>query len=159
MEAEKLVETLREHGLVISTAESCTGGLLAKSITDIPGSSDVFELGMVTYSNRIKTEFLGVPEKVLETVGAVSKETAEAMAAGIVKASGADIGVGITGIAGPGGGSEEKPVGTVWVSIFYKAKSEKMTECLHLSGNREAVREQTVKTVISRLISCINENY
>ena len=159
MAAEELVEILRRHGLILSTAESCTGGLVAKKITDIPGSSDVFELGMVTYANRIKTEFLGVSEEILSTVGAVSRQTAEAMAEGIVKASGADIGVGITGIAGPGGGSAEKPVGTVWVSILYKSLGVKRTECLHLDGDRESVREQTADIVIEHIVEDIKKNY
>lgn len=112
-----VVDALRAAGKTLTTAESCTGGLLAKRITDVAGSSDVFEMGCVTYANRVKEKLLGVPHETLEAHGAVSEETARAMAEGIVRASGADIGVGITGIAGPGGGTAEKPVGLVYIAL------------------------------------------
>lgn len=112
-----VVDALRAAGKTLATAESCTGGLLAKRITDVAGSSDVFEMGCVTYANRVKEKLLGVPHETLEAHGAVSEETARAMAEGIVRASGADIGVGITGIAGPGGGTAEKPVGLVYIAL------------------------------------------
>lgn len=112
-----VVDALRAVGKTLATAESCTGGLLAKRITDVAGSSDVFEMGCVTYANRVKEKLLGVPHETLEAHGAVSEETARAMAEGIVRASGADIGVGITGIAGPGGGTAEKPVGLVYIAL------------------------------------------
>lgn len=112
-----VVDALRAAGKTLATAESCTGGLLAKRITDVAGSSDVFEMGCVTYANRVKEKLLGVPHETLEVHGAVSEETARAMAEGIVRASGADIGVGITGIAGPGGGTAEKPVGLVYIAL------------------------------------------
>ena len=112
-----VVKLLNEQKKTIATAESCTGGLLAKRITDISGSSAVFETGCVTYANKTKEMLLGVPHETLEAHGAVSYETAKAMAEGIVKLSGADIGVGITGIAGPGGGTKEKPVGLVYIAI------------------------------------------
>ncbi|MCI9553276.1 MAG: nicotinamide-nucleotide amidohydrolase family protein, partial [Acutalibacter sp.] len=99
------------------TAESCTGGLLAKRITDISGSSAVFHMGCVTYANEVKEQLLGVPHKTLEEHGAVSQETARAMAEGIVRASGSSLGVGITGIAGPEGGTPEKPVGLVYIAL------------------------------------------
>ena len=112
-----VVDALRAAGKTLATAESCTGGLLAKRITDVAGSSDVFEMGCVTYANRVKEKLLGVPHETLEAHGAVSEETARAMAEGIVRASGADIGVGITGIAGPGGGTAETPVGLVYIAL------------------------------------------
>lgn len=112
-----VVDTLRAAGKTLATAESCTGGLLAKRITDVAGSSDVFGMGCVTYANGVKEKLLGVPHETLEAYGAVSEETARAMAEGIVRASGADIGVGITGIAGPGGGTAEKPVGLVYIAL------------------------------------------
>ena len=112
-----VVDALRAVGKTLATAESCTGGLLAKRITDVAGSSDVFEMGCVTYANRVKEKLLGVPHETIEAHGAVSEETARAMAEGIVRASGADIGVGITGIAGPGGGTAEKPVGLVYIAL------------------------------------------
>lgn len=101
----------------LAVAESCTGGLLAKRLTDIPGSSQVFEMGCVTYSNQVKEQILGVPHETLTQYGAVSEETAKAMAVGIQRLSGADLGVGITGIAGPDGGTAEKPVGLVYIAL------------------------------------------
>lgn len=114
---ELVVQELRRKGKKLATAESCTGGLLGKRITDVAGSSDVFEMGCITYANSVKEQLLGVPHETLEAHGAVSEETARAMAEGIVRVSGADIGVGITGIAGPGGGTEEKPVGLVYIAL------------------------------------------
>ena len=149
---EELIKVLKEQKLKIATAESCTGGLLAKKITDVSGSSEVFDMGLVSYANKIKHEYLGVPEEVLDTKGAVSYETAEAMARGIVKASGADIGVGITGIAGPGGGTPEKPVGTVFYGLYFRNEDKLIVEKLQLQGNRDEVREQTTEEVIKRVI-------
>ena len=114
---ELVVSALKKAGKKLATAESCTGGMLAKRITDIPGSSAVFETGCVTYANCVKERLLGVPHETLATYGAVSEQTARAMAEGIVRESGADIGVGITGIAGPDGGTEEKPVGLVYIAL------------------------------------------
>ncbi|WP_306568845.1 competence/damage-inducible protein A [Faecalispora jeddahensis] len=114
------VNLLSERKMTIATAESCSGGLLAKRITDIPGSSQVFEMGAVTYANRIKTLLLDVPEELLEKHGAVSEEVAAAMAEGVRKKSGSDIGIGITGIAGPDGGTEEKPIGLIYVGLSDK---------------------------------------
>ena len=114
---ELVVKLLREQGKTLATAESCTGGLLAKRITDIPGSSAVFDMGCVTYANEAKEALLFVPHEVLEAYGAVSEETARAMAEGIVKRSGSDLGIGITGIAGPDGGTAEKPVGLIYIAL------------------------------------------
>jgi nicotinamide-nucleotide amidase len=114
---ETVVKQLANAGMTVSTAESCTGGLLAKRITDVPGSSGVFHMGAVTYSNDIKTLLLGVPGDTLKNYGAVSRQTARAMAAGVRERSGSDLGVGITGIAGPDGGTPEKPVGLVYISL------------------------------------------
>ncbi|WP_411676041.1 competence/damage-inducible protein A [Caproicibacter sp.] len=114
---ETVVKELAARGKTVATAESCTGGLLAKRITDIPGVSNVFHMGCVTYANEIKTMLLGVPEETLRQYGAVSPQTAEAMARGIKERSGADYGIGITGVAGPGGGTEEKPVGLVYLAL------------------------------------------
>jgi nicotinamide-nucleotide amidase len=112
-----VVSVLKNKGLKVGFAESCTGGLLAKRLTDIPGSSDVFDCGLVSYANQIKHRILGVSDSTLDQYGAVSHQTAVEMAQGVRKLSGADIGVGITGIAGPGGGTEEKPVGLVYVAV------------------------------------------
>lgn len=152
MQSQKLVDILIEKNLKIATAESCTGGLLAKNITDVSGSSSVFDMGIVSYANRIKNEFLGVSNEVLSTVGAVSPETAEAMARGIVKTADADVGVGITGIAGPTGGTKDKPVGLVYYSIFIKREEKLILEKLLLTGDRNSIRNQTVETVINKLV-------
>jgi len=135
-----VVPMLKERGLMIATAESCTGGLLSQKITAIPGSSEVFECGIVSYANRIKHEFLGVPNEMLERYGAVSEQVATAMSEGVLRVSGADIGVGITGIAGPGGGSEAKPVGTVYISVAVKG-GETRTEHFLFGYGRKDVRD------------------
>ena len=114
---EAVVRLLAERKLTVATAESCTGGLVAKRITDIPGSSAVFHMGAVTYANEIKTKLLGVPEDILARYGAVSPQVARLMARGVREASGADLGVGITGVAGPDGGTPEKPVGLVYLAL------------------------------------------
>ena len=114
---QQVSQMLRERGMTIATAESCTGGLIAKSLTDLAGASDVFGFGTVTYANEAKTKLLGVPAETIEQKGAVSPEVAKAMAEGVRRLSGADIGLGITGIAGPDGGTEEKPVGLVYVGV------------------------------------------
>jgi len=118
---EKVIELFRKEGMKFSTAESCTGGGVAKRITDIAGSSDVFDRGFVTYSNEAKMEMINVSPATLDQFGAVSSQTAEEMAVGAVKSSNADAAVSITGIAGPDGGSDEKPVGTVWFGIADKS--------------------------------------
>lgn len=131
-----LVQTLIEKKLIAATAESCTGGLVSAAITDISGSSAVFVGGVCTYTNALKTKLLGVSEDTLTTVGAVSPETAQQMAQGVRALTGADIGVGITGIAGPGGGSEEKPVGLVYIAVNSDAHSE-VKKLLLSRGHKE----------------------
>jgi nicotinamide-nucleotide amidase len=123
----------------LAVAESCTGGLLAQRITSISGSSRSFLGGAVVYSNELKTDFCGVPEKLIEAHGAVSPDVAEAMARGIRQRAGASMGVGITGIAGPGGGTEEKPVGLVYIAVSYGNKTESL-EC-HFRGDRDRIRQ------------------
>lgn len=112
-----VVKLLKQRGMTLATAESCTGGLISNRITNVPGSSEVFTHGFVTYANEAKTAMLGVPAKLIESHGAVSEEVARAMAEGALRASGVGIAVAVTGIAGPGGGSEEKPVGTAWIAL------------------------------------------
>jgi nicotinamide-nucleotide amidase len=114
---ERVVNLLGEQNMTLATAESCTGGLLAKRITDISGSSEVFHMGAVTYANEIKTLLLGVPEDILNKYGAVSEQTARLMAEGIQRVSKSNLGIGITGIAGPGGGTKEKPIGLVYIAL------------------------------------------
>ena len=114
---EELVNLLKEKQMTIATAESCTGGMLSQMITDVSGASSVFELGVCSYSNRIKEKVLGVPEDIINTYTEVSLQTAEEMAAGVMRLSGADITVTTTGVAGPTGGTEDNPVGTVYVAL------------------------------------------
>ncbi len=138
------------------TAESCTGGWLAKCLTDVAGSSHWFERGYVTYSNRAKQECLGVAPEVLETFGAVSQPTAEQMAAGALHAGGAHIAVAITGIAGPDGGSPQKPVGLVWLALAQRASLEaapgSYAEERRFSGDREAVRRAAVRRALELVL-------
>jgi len=138
-----LADALRSAGLKIATAESCTGGLIAAACTTIAGSSDWFERGFVTYSNEAKTEMLGVAPELIAAHGAVSEPVARAMAEGAVARSRAQLAVAVTGVAGPGGGSPSKPVGTVWFA-WARAGQATRTELLNLSGDRRAIREQTV---------------
>jgi nicotinamide-nucleotide amidase len=149
--AERLGCLLLERGEWLAAAESCTGGMLAQSVTAIAGSSAWFDRGFVTYSNAAKVDMLGVPENTLERHGAVSEAVARAMAQGVLAHSLADWSVAITGIAGPGGGSPEKPVGTVCFAWAGKdAGCEAQT--LHFSGDRAAVREQSVCCALQGLI-------
>lgn len=148
--AEKLGLILKDKGLSIVVAESCTGGLLAASITAVSGSSSYFDRGYVTYSNRAKEEDLGVKSETLERFGAVSEEVAYEMALGALKKSKADVGVAITGIAGPTGGSKDKPVGTVCFSLVYLDLFKK-TVTMHFEGDRGSVRVQAVVFVLLQL--------
>ena len=129
----------------VATAESCTGGWLAKCLTDIPGSSQWFERGYVTYSNPAKEQSLGVAPGVIETFGAVSRPTVEQMAAGALHASGADLAVAITGIAGPDGGSPDKPVGLVWFALAQRGAPPVVLQ-QQFAGDREAIRRAAVAT-------------
>ncbi|MCX4186242.1 CinA family protein [Methylophaga sp. OBS4] len=147
----KLAELLIEKKLKLVTAESCTGGWVAKCCTDIPGSSAWFERGFVTYSNEAKQTDLGVAEATLIKTGAVSLATVEEMAFGALSRSNADISVAITGIAGPDGGSESKPVGTVWIGWAGKNKSVHSI-CYHFKGNRESIRRQAVLAALEGVI-------
>jgi nicotinamide-nucleotide amidase len=137
--ATDVVAALLRARRTVCTAESCTGGWIAKAVTDIPGSSSVFELGFVTYSNAAKTSQLGVPEALLEAHGAVSKPVVIAMATGARGESGADISVAVSGIAGPDGGSVDKPVGTVWFAWSDSAGSD--AEKQQFAGDRNTVRK------------------
>jgi nicotinamide-nucleotide amidase len=146
-----LGDALRRAGLTIASAESCTGGLIAAACTSIAGSSDWFERGFVTYSNEAKTESLGVPAALIAAHGAVSDEVARAMAEGALAHSHTQIAVAVTGIAGPGGGSPGKPVGTVWMALARSGAATR-SELLQLSGDRRAIREQTVRAALARLL-------
>lgn len=147
---KKIVETLKARGEVFCTAESCTGGQISKTVTDLAGVSAVFFGGVVSYANEIKEKLLGVRHKTLEKYGAVSEQTAAEMATGAVRALGANFSVAVTGIAGPDGGSEEKPVGLVYIACADKNGNVKVTKNL-FSGDRKAVRDQTTKTALQML--------
>ncbi len=154
MALNPLVETLATHlqaqGLRLATAESCTGGLIAAACTDLSGSSVWFERGFVSYSNEAKTELLGVAGDLIQTHGAVSQEVAKAMAAGALAHSHAQVAVAVTGVAGPGGGSAAKPVGTVWLA--WATPTGLSAELAHFTGDRAAVREATVQRALQGLL-------
>jgi nicotinamide-nucleotide amidase len=142
-EAAALLDLLRGRGLMLVTAESCTGGLIAGALTHVPGSSNVVDRGFVTYSNAAKTEMLDVPAALIAEVGAVSEPVAAAMAEGAIRHSRSDVAVAVTGIAGPGGGSVEKPVGLVWFGCARRGLAA-VTMHIVFAGDRAAVRAQTV---------------
>ena len=144
-EVRRLAGALARRGWRLVTAESCTGGLIAAACTAVAGSSDWFERGLVTYSNAAKTELLGVPAALIERHGAVSAEVAREMAEGALRHAPADLALAVTGIAGPGGGSPGKPVGTVWLAwALHGDPSGAQAVLLSLQGDRAAVRLQTV---------------
>lgn len=146
----QLATALKARGQFMATAESCTGGLIAGACTDLSGSSDWFERGFVTYSNAAKCEMLGVPAALIEAHGAVSEPVARAMAAGAVVNAHAHWSVAVTGIAGPTGGSAEKPVGTVWLG--WATPTGVFTERQHFAGDRSAVRQATVAYALAGLL-------
>lgn len=137
--ATKLVPLYRAKGLTLATAESCTGGMVAAAITSVPGSSAVLDRGFVTYSNAAKTELLGVPAALINAVGAVSEEVARHMAQGAKQRAGTSLAVSVTGIAGPDGGSPEKPVGTVWFGLA-TADGQVFAHHRLFPGDRQAIR-------------------
>jgi nicotinamide-nucleotide amidase len=144
--AAALVADLTSSSKAVSTAESCTGGWIAKAITDIPGSSVVFGYGIVCYSNGAKESMLGVQHQTLVEHGSVSEPVVEEMAEGALNLSGSDMAVAVSGIAGPDGGTKEKPVGTVWFAwaVRDSGKIRTETSCQHFTGDRELIRELTV---------------
>jgi len=153
---ERIATVLRERGEWLATAESCTGGLIAKQLTDLAGSSAWFERGLVTYSNTAKMEMLAVPDEVLKTHGAVSEECALAMTRGLLRAAPVDWGVAVTGIAGPGGGSADKPVGTVWISWIRRGHAPTAHRFL-FEGGRDSVRQQTAQAALEGLLYRLRE--
>lgn len=144
-----VVKALLAKGLSLATAESCTGGLISELITSVPGASDTFVCGYITYSNKAKTEMLGVSEQTLKQYGAVSWQTAVEMAEGALKKSGADVSVAVTGIAGPGGGTIDKPVGLVYVG--FAAKGLSIYKQLNLNGERERIRKMTALSALNMI--------
>ena len=161
-----LAQALMQHGWMLATAESCTGGLIAARCTDLAGSSDWFERGFVTYSNEAKHELLGVDMALIAEHGAVSAAVAQAMALGALRHSQAQVAVAVTGIAGPTGGSADKPVGTVWFAWALPSDTGPTlgaetawvkTECQRFDGDRAAVRAATVHHALDTLVRWLNQ--
>jgi len=147
----RLAQLLQAKGWMLATAESCTGGLIAAACTDLAGSSNWFDRGFVTYSNEAKTQMLGVEAALIETHGAVSEAVARAMASGAVRQSRARVSVAVTGIAGPAGGSIDKPVGTVWFAFMVDGRLD--AQVRRFEGDRAAVRAATVEHALAGLVS------
>jgi nicotinamide-nucleotide amidase len=154
--AEEVLALARSHGFMIVTAESCTGGMVAAALTDVAGSSDVFDRGFVTYSNAAKMELLAVRPPTLERHGAVSGETAAEMAQGALANSQADLAISITGIAGPGGGSAEKPVGLVWFAVARRNGPTMTMERRFGDAGRSAVRADACVQALELLLQVLN---
>ena len=151
---QAVADRLLKHRQKICTAESCTGGLIAKTFTDLAGSSDWFERGFVSYSNAAKTDMLAVPASLIEDYGSVSEAVATAMASGALRHSQADYSIAVTGVAGPGGGSDDKPVGTVWIAL---ASAEQMVARRYqFDGDRQAVRAATMQTALELLLDLVS---
>ncbi|MDC7223564.1 MAG: CinA family protein [Spirochaetales bacterium] len=148
--ARRAVEKLSAKGMNLSVAESCTGGLIGKTVTDISGSSAVFYGGFILYSNEAKMDLAGVSSDTLRLYGAVSEGTVREMAEGTRQRCKSDFSLAVSGIAGPGGGTEEKPVGTVWVGLAHPLGTE--AKMFHFSGNRDSVRHETLKEALFLLI-------
>lgn len=146
---KKIIQAATKKGITITTAESCTGGMVAAALTSGSGASVVFETGFVTYANSAKTKLLGVPEALIKKHGAVSKEIAKAMAEGARRKSGATIAVSITGIAGPSGGSAKKPVGTVFIAVAAPQKTS--VKKYRFSGTRAQIRKQATEKALDLL--------
>jgi nicotinamide-nucleotide amidase len=152
----KVSDELKKHQVTIATAESCTGGLIAHSLTNVSGSSDYFDRGVICYSNTAKIELLGIRVQLLENFGAVSKQVAAAMAKAIQQRSQVDIGIATTGIAGPTGGTKDKPVGLVFIGI--SAKDTVVVKEFLFSGNRLANKDSTCTAALELLLETISQN-
>lgn len=151
-----LANQLKTRGHTLATAESCTGGLLAGALTELPGSSAWFDRGWVSYANDAKTQTLGVPAALISTHGAVSEAVADAMAEGARRQSGADYAISVTGIAGPEGGSPDKPVGTV--CFGWSTPTHTKTETRYFQGNRRQIRDQSVRYAITTLSTLLADD-
>ncbi|TVP59869.1 MAG: nicotinamide-nucleotide amidohydrolase family protein [Halomonadaceae bacterium] len=149
---------LRDRGLTLSPAESCTGGWISKVLTDNAGSSDYLSAGLVTYSNGAKQALLGVKEESLAEFGAVSEQVVRQMVSGTLALTGADLAVAVSGVAGPGGGSEDKPVGTVWFA-WGNRQGAMETRCHLFTGNRDAVRSQSVACALQGVTEFVRQQY
>ena len=164
---EQLADALLHHGWMLTTAESCTGGMIAARCTDLSGSSQWLERGFVSYSNEAKHEMLGVDAALIAQHGAVSAEVAQAMALGALRHSQAQVSLAVTGVAGPTGGSQDKPVGTVWFAWALPSDSGPTlgadtawvkTECVHFNGDRAAVREATLLHAMRTLLHWLQQH-
>ena len=156
--AERTGQALRAAHWRIATAESCTAGWIAKSLTDVPGSSRWFECGYASYSNAAKIRDLGVRERTLAQQGAVSEATVREMVEGALARSGAEVAVAVSGIAGPEGGTPDKPVGTVWLAVAMRARPKRICERCGFEGDRDAVRRQTVAHALRRALQMLEES-
>ncbi len=152
---KQVVDLLKEHNYKITCAESCTGGLISGRLVNVSGISDYYEAGIVTYANEAKEKFLKVPHEMLEKYGAVSSQVAEAMARGAIAFAGADVSIAVTGIAGPGGGTAEKPVGLVYMACC--VKDEVVVRKHIFTGDRQTVRESTVQEALKLVLECLNK--
>ena len=152
---QEIIQFMTEHKLTLSAAESCTGGMFSARVINTPGASAVYEAGFVTYANKAKHKLIGVKKKTLKEHSAVSKETAKEMVKGTLKETGADYAVSITGIAGPGGGTEEKPVGLVYIGCG--RKHHIVVKQYHFSGNRTQIREACVENALIQLWEVLTE--
>jgi nicotinamide-nucleotide amidase len=152
--AEQVAASVQQKALMVVTAESCTGGWIAKTLTDLPGSSAWFDAGVVTYSYGAKESLLGVNPRTLERTGAVSEETALEMVSGALSRFGAGVAVAVTGIAGPSGGTPDKPVGTVWIG-WKRRGGYAYAQLFHFDGDREAVRRQTVAAALKGVLKTL----
>lgn len=153
---KEVAELLRKFNLTITTAESCTGGLIAATLVNVPGISGQFQEGYITYSNEAKEKLLNVSHKTLECFGAVSSQTAEEMARGARKAADADIAIVSTGIAGPDGGTKEKPAGLVYLGCAYR--DEVKVECHIFTGDRQNVRTESVRAALALVVQMIKQH-
>ena len=151
---DQLARLLSQQGLQLAVAESCTGGWLAKVCTDISGSSNWFDRGFVTYSNSAKQQMLGVSAQTLQAEGAVSEAVVIEMVTGVLQQSDAHLAVSISGVAGPGGGTQEKPVGTVWFA-WKRTSLPVVTSCCHFDGDRNEVRRQAVERALQGLLEIV----
>ena len=153
---QEIIQFMTEHKLTLSAAESCTGGMFSARVINTPGASAVYEAGFVTYANKAKHKLIGVKKKTLKEYSAVSKETAKEMVKGTLKATGADYAVSITGIAGPGGGTVEKPVGLVYIGCG--RKHHIVVKQYHFSGDRTQIREASVENALLQLWEVLAED-
>ena len=152
---KSVADILKKKGFTMTCAESCTGGLIASRVVNVPGVSEVFRAGFVTYANEAKQKLLGVREETLIQFGAVSRQTAEEMARGAAKAAEADVAISVTGIAGPDGGTKEKPVGLVYIGCY--VRGDVLVKEYHFDGDRMQVRQSSAEAALKQLLVCLQE--